>query len=111
MFGIISNITLFCFYKTYVCFYNKKQKYKNNAEMSIRENETKNRFKMYRECSVLLSGFFEKGFKSYPALKAIVQHYHPEVDVKKLKLIWNMNSIDFITKQKLEDVFEKLKSE
>jgi hypothetical protein len=79
--------------------------------MSIRENETKNRFKAYQECSSLLKGFFDKGFKSYPALKAIVQHYHPEVDIKKLKLLWNLNSIDFDTKVKLEDVFEKLKQE
>jgi len=79
--------------------------------MSIRENETKKRFKTYQECTSLLSSFFEKGFKSYPALKAIVQHYHPEVDVKKLKLIWNLNSIDFDTKMKLEDVFEKLNQE
>jgi len=79
--------------------------------MMIREIETKNRFKTYHECSALLAGFFDKGFKSYPALKAIVLHYHPEVDVNKIKLIWNLNSIDFDTKLKLEDVFEKLKSE
>lgn len=79
--------------------------------MMIREIETKNRFKTYHECTELLAGFFEKGFKSYPALKAIVQHYHPDVDVKKIKLIWNLYSIDAATKLKLEDVFEKLKSE
>lgn len=79
--------------------------------MSIRENEAKKRFKTYHECSSLLRSFFDKGFKSYPALKGIVQHYYPDVDVKKLKLIWNLSSIDFDTKIKLENVFEKLSQE
>lgn len=93
--------------------------YKNNAVMSItvfkelskRENETLERLKKYQSISILLKGFFSKGFRSFPALKSIVCHYYPDTDITKLKDIWNFRAIDMETSKRLEIVFEKLNGE
>jgi hypothetical protein len=79
--------------------------------MTIREKETQKRFQDYFECAVLLKNFYDKGFKSYQALKAIVGHYDSTVDDFKLKQIWNLKSVDGATKIKLDAIFEKLKCE
>lgn len=86
-------------------------KVRGDKRLTVRENETKERFRKYREITELLSKFFEKGFRSYQALKAIVNLYYPDMDKQKLKAIWNYRTIDEEVKLQLEDVFEKLSRE
>lgn len=84
---------------------------KNIPKLTIRETETIKRFNSYHECSEMMRQFFYLGFKSFPALKAIVQCYYPNVDVMKLKWVWNMQVLSPEIKEMLEDIYEKLKQE
>ena len=84
---------------------------KKSTILSIREKETINRFEMVLKCSSLLAGFFNRGFKSFPALKAIMQFYYPNIDLLKLKRVWSCVLMDQEIVDKIVIVFEKLKSE
>lgn len=79
--------------------------------MSKRENETINRFKTFNVCSAILREFFEMGFKSFDALKAIMTFHYPEIDLIKLKRFWNCQLMDVEIVEKVKVVFDKLKSE
>jgi hypothetical protein len=55
--------------------------------------------------------FFEKGFKTYPAIKSIVQHYYPAVADKRISNFWNMVGLDMELANVLELVLDKLQNE
>jgi len=79
--------------------------------MTIREKETINRFETFHKCSSILREFFNMGFKSFNALKAIMQFHYPDIDLVKLKRFWNCQLMDKDVVQKVVTVFEKLKNE
>lgn len=76
-----------------------------------RELQTKKRFEGAYKVSKVLKDFFEKGFRSFEALKSIMAFYYPEVDENQLFNLWNFRVFDEDIADKLMDVFEKLKSE
>ena len=80
-------------------------------DLTTRELTTQKRFDIALKCCKVLRSFFEKGFRSYEALKTIVQVYHPETDLKRLYEFWHIRNIDSDMVLMLEDVFEKLKNE
>lgn len=84
---------------------------KNIPKLTIRENETINRFETFHKCSTILREFFAMGFKSFNALKAIMQFHYPDIDLAKLKRFWNCQLMDKEIVEKVTIVFEKLKSE
>lgn len=84
---------------------------KSIPKMTIREKETINRFETFHKCSTILREFFNMGFKSFNALKAIMQFHYPDIDLVKLKRFWNCQLMDKDIVNKVVFVFEKLKSE
>lgn len=84
---------------------------KSVPKLTIREMETRNRFDTYYECSVILRSFFQMGFKSFDALKAIMIFHYPDIDMIKLKRFWNCQLMDKDIVSKVVVVFEKLKNE
>ena len=64
-----------------------------------------------RRSAEVLSVFFEKGFTSFEALKAVVIFYYPKMSEKRLWDYWNFRIVDEVISDALEDVFEKLKTE
>ena len=83
---------------------------KSIPKMTIREKETINRFETFHKCSTILREFFNMGFKSFNALKAIMQFHYPDIDLVKLKRFWNCQLMDKDIVNKVVFVFEKLKS-
>lgn len=84
---------------------------KSIPKMTIREKETINRFETFHKCSSILRDFFTMGFKSFNALKAIMQFHYPDIDLVKLKRFWNCQLMDKEIVAKVTFVFDKLKSE
>jgi hypothetical protein len=82
-----------------------------NVKIKDRDKKTLLRFETVRKASDILRNFFDKGFKSFDAFKAIVQNYHPEVTEKILFDFWHIRTFDLEMVEILEDVFEKLKIE
>ncbi|WP_281225400.1 hypothetical protein [Flavobacterium aquiphilum] len=80
-------------------------------KLKQRDFKTLKRFNTAYAQSILLKSFFEKGFKSYDALKAIVLNYYPEISENRLWDFWHFRILDEEISEKLTDVFEKLKSE
>lgn len=76
-----------------------------------REVKSLNRFKSVQRSVEILRSFFDKGFTSYEALKAIVKNYYPELDENKLYDLWHIRTFDEELVGVLENVFEKLKAE
>lgn len=104
-------IAYICIYKyIYVCFMKIKDT-KTVPKLTIRENETINRFETFYKCSEILREFFCMGFKSFDALKSIMQFHYPDIDLVKLKRFWNCQLMDKDIVEKVVTVFEKLKSE
>lgn len=84
---------------------------KNVPKLTIREKESINRFNTFHKCSAILKEFFSMGFKSFSALKAIMQFHYPDIDIVKLKRFWNCQLMEAEIVEKVELVFDKLKSE
>lgn len=84
---------------------------KTIPKLTIREIETINRFDTFQKCSTILREFFTMGFKSYNALKAIMQFHYPDIDLVKLKRFWNCQLMDKEIVNQVITVFEKLKNE
>ena len=76
-----------------------------------REVKTLNRIVSSQKSANILRSFFEKGFTSFEALKAICKNYYPKVDENKLYDFWHIRIFDDSILEILEDVFEKLKVE
>lgn len=76
-----------------------------------REVKTLKRFETALKSSKILRSFFDKGFKSFDAFKAIMLNYHPEITEKKLWDFWHFRIIDEEVCDKIVDVFDKLKNE
>lgn len=84
---------------------------KSIPKLTIREKETINRFETFHTCSAILRSFFQMGFKSFDALKAIMLFHYPNIDMVKLKRFWNCQLMDSEIVEKVKVVFEKLKAE
>ncbi|MEO8237144.1 MAG: hypothetical protein ABI793_17640 [Flavobacterium sp.] len=82
---------------------------KTISKLTIRETETINRFTTFNKCSEILCEFFIMGFKSFGALKAIMQFHYPDIDLIKLKRFWNCQLMDRDIVLKVEAVYEKMK--
>ena len=76
-----------------------------------RDIKTLKRIKIAQKSSNILHDFFEKGFKSFDALEAIVLNYYPEISKTRLWDFWHFRIIDEEIVDSVIDVFEKLKSE
>ena len=76
-----------------------------------RDFKTLRRIETAQKSSNVLRGFFDKGFKSFDALKAIVLNYYPEISESRLWDFWHFRIVDETISDCLIDVFEKLKSE
>lgn len=76
-----------------------------------RDFKTLRRIETAQKSSNVLRGFFDKGFKSFDALKAIVLNYYPEISETRLWDFWHFRIVDESISDSLIDVFEKLKSE
>jgi hypothetical protein len=80
-------------------------------KLKQRDIKTLKRIETAQKSSTILRSFFDKGFKSFDALKAIVQNFNPEVNENKLWDFFHFRIIDEDIAEILTDVFEKLKSE
>ena len=78
---------------------------------STREKKTLKRFETARKSAEVLKSFFDKGFKSYEALRSIVMNYYPEISEPRLWGFWHFRQVDEDICDVLESVFEKLKAE
>lgn len=76
-----------------------------------RDFKTLRRIETAQKSSNVLRGFFDKGFKSFDALKAIVLNYYPEISESRLWDFWHFRIVDEAISDSLIDVFEKLKAE
>lgn len=83
----------------------------DNNKLKQRDFKTIKRIKATQKSSNILCEFFNKGFKSFDALKAIVLNYYPEISESRLWDFWHFRIVDEDIAICLEDVFEKLKSE
>ena len=81
------------------------------VKMKQRDFKTLRRIEAAQKSSSVLRGFFDKGFKSFDALKAIVMIYNPEMNQVRLYDFWHFRIIDEDVCEILENVFEKLKAE
>lgn len=83
----------------------------DNNKLKQRDYKTKKRILAIQKSSNILYLFFDKGFKSFEAIKAIVLNYYPEISESRLWDFWHFRNLDSDIADCLEDVFEKLKSE
>ena len=83
----------------------------NIDKLKQRDIKTIKRIMSTQKSSNILRLFFDKGFKSFDALKSIVLNYHPEISESRLWDFWHFRIVDEDIAISLEDVFEKLKSE
>jgi hypothetical protein len=81
------------------------------TKIKQRDSKTEKRIQAANRNATILQLFFDKGFKSFDALKAIVLNYYPEMSEKRLWDFWHFRIFDQDISDCLEDVFEKLKSE
>lgn len=82
-----------------------------NVKLKQRDLKTLKRIESIQKASVVLRNFFDKGFKNFNALEAIVLNYYPELSSAKLWDFWHFRSFDTSISEILEDVFNKLKTE
>lgn len=80
----------------------------NNEKLKQRDFKTLKRIEAIQNSSRVLRSFFEKGFKSFDALKAIVLHYHPELPEARLWDYWHFRINDEDITEMLDQVFDKL---
>ncbi|MNG09273.1 hypothetical protein D3C84_926870 [compost metagenome] len=80
-------------------------------KFNVRDFKTLKRIETVQSSSNVLRNFFDKGFRTFDALKSIVLHYYPEMPELKLYDFWHFRRVDSEMCEALEDVFEKLKSE
>jgi hypothetical protein len=83
----------------------------DNVMLKQRDFKTLRRIETAQKSSKILKDFFDKGFKSFDALKAIVLNYYPELPEGRLWDFWHFRIVDEEITASLEDVFEKLKAE
>jgi hypothetical protein len=80
-------------------------------KMKQRDIKTIKRIDTALKSSEVLKKFFDKGFKSFDALYAIVSNYYPELPEGRLWDFWHFRIVDEEICDKLSSVLEKLKSE
>jgi hypothetical protein len=78
---------------------------------SQRDVKTLKRIETAHKSAEILKSFFEKGFKSFEALKSIVINYYPEISESRLWNVWHFRQVDESIYDILENVFERLKAE
>ncbi|MFT5760903.1 MAG: hypothetical protein ACI8WA_000004 [Polaribacter sp.] len=82
-----------------------------SKNMKQRDFKTLRRFNIASDSCNVLKNFFQKGFKNFHALFAIVQNFHPEITEKMLWDFWHFRKFDEKMLNVLEGVYEKLKAE
>jgi hypothetical protein len=82
-----------------------------NVKENVRDNKTLKRIETVGASANVLKQFFEKGFKTFDALKSIVLHYYPDISEVRLYDFWYFRIVDNEICESLENVFDKLKSE
>lgn len=84
-----------------------------NAKITLkaREVKTRVRFTAAANQSKVLLGFFDKGFRNFESVRAIVLNFYPGVSEKKLWDFWHFRSFDQEVLKMLEDVFERISSD
>jgi len=80
-------------------------------KMKQRDLKTLQRIDSMQKASSVLRKFFDKGFRNFDALEAIVLCYYPDMVVGKLYDFWHFRTFDVSISEVLEDVIEKLKAE
>jgi hypothetical protein len=83
----------------------------DNVVLKQRDFKTLKRIETAQKSSKVLKDFFNKGFKSFDALRAIVLNYYPEIPEGRLWDFWHFRIVDEEITDSLMDVFEKLKAE
>ncbi|MFK7050629.1 MULTISPECIES: hypothetical protein [Flavobacterium] len=76
--------------------------------MKKRELSTLKRIELIQRSSKLLIGFFNKGFRSFDAFKAVIQNYYPEIPESKVFDFWHFRNINKEICDKIEQVLELL---
>lgn len=82
-----------------------------DVKMKQRDLKTLKRIMIAKKQSDLLEVFFEKGFKSFDALKAIILNYYPNTSEKRLWDFWHFRVLDEEITDQLDNVLDKLKTE
>jgi len=82
-----------------------------DEKLKTRELKTIRRIRSAEKSAIILREFFDKGFKSYDALRSIVINYYPEIPSTRLWDFWHFRIVDEEIAESLIDVFEKLKKE
>lgn len=82
-----------------------------DENLKQRDTKTLKRIENVQNASKVLRGFFDKGFMSFDALKAIVLNYYPDIDPNRLWDFWHFRIVDEDITNSLNDVFDKLKAE
>jgi hypothetical protein len=85
--------------------------FKQILHKSVRDNKTIKRIETAQKTSFILGCFFEKGFRNFESLYAIVYNFFPEIPKNRLWNVWHFRQIDELILEKLEVVFKKLKNE
>lgn len=83
----------------------------DNVIVKQRDFKTLKRIENAQKSANILRLYFDKGFKSFDALKAITLNYYPEIPETRLWDFWHFRIVDEEIALALEDVFEKLKAE
>jgi len=83
----------------------------DNNMLKQRDFKTLKRIETAQKSSKVLKDFFDKGFKSFDAIKSIVLNYYPEIPEGRLWDFWHFRIVDEEITVALTDVFEKLKAE
>ncbi|OWP76070.1 hypothetical protein JJC03_13165 [Flavobacterium oreochromis] len=76
--------------------------------MKKRELSTLKRIELVQRSSSLLMCFFNKGFRSFDAFKAVIQNYYPEIPESKVFDFWHFRNVSEEVCDKIELVLELL---
>ncbi len=79
--------------------------------LTKRENLTMARIRNTQRSTDVLKNLINMGFKNFPAIVAISQHYFPEMTRPQLLAFWHFRNVSEDTVKKMETVLDNLKSE
>ncbi|NHM07649.1 hypothetical protein G4D82_10480 [Flavobacterium sp. CYK-4] len=80
----------------------------DTSNLKQRDLKTFKRIESAQNSAQVLSDFFDKGFQSFEALKAIVKNYFPNTDESRLWDFWHFRNFDSEILAALKDVLKKL---
>lgn len=79
------------------------------GNLKQRELKTRKRLNNYKKSADVLCEFFDKGFTSFDAIKAIVKNYNSNIDEASLWDFWHFRNCDEEIISVLQLVLTKLK--